>query len=128
LNALDTNHDGMISAEEIAAATASLLTLDKNADGEITGDEMRVRQQTPEERADHMLDEWDTNKDGKVSQAEAPERMVSQFGSIDKNGDGFLDRDELIAYFKTQGNQPRGGGPREAGPSHDGATPAAPKN
>lgn len=126
LNALDTNHDGMISAGEIAAATASLLTLDKNADGEITADEMRVRQQTPEERADHMLDEWDTNKDGRVSQAEAPERMVSQFGSIDKNGDGFLDREELIAYFKTQGNQPRGGGSREAGASRDAAAPAAP--
>jgi Ca2+-binding EF-hand superfamily protein len=55
LNSLDTNHDGVISADEIAAASASLLTLDKNGDGQITPDEMAVRQQTAEERAAHML-------------------------------------------------------------------------
>lgn len=107
LNALDTNHDGMISAEEISAASASLLTLDKNGDGELTADEMKVRQQTAEERADHMLDEWDSNKDGKVARAEAPERMAQQFDQIDKNGDGFLDRAELTEYFGMQGSQPQ---------------------
>ena len=39
--ALDTNGDREISAEELQAATASLLTLDKNADGKLTDDEMR---------------------------------------------------------------------------------------
>jgi Ca2+-binding EF-hand superfamily protein len=113
VNALDINHDGVISAEEIAAATSSLLMLDRNADGNLTPDEMRVRQQTPEDRANHMLDEWDTNKDGKLARAEAPERMAAQFDAMDKNKDGFLDKDELIEYFKTQGSQPRNGGPRE---------------
>ena len=121
LNALDTNRDGTISSEEIAVATASLLTLDKNGDGELTADEIRPRQQTPEERANHMLDEWDTNKDGKISRAEAPERMVQQFDAIDKSGDGFLEKDELIEYFKTQGSQSRNGAPHESGsaaPAH----------
>jgi Ca2+-binding EF-hand superfamily protein len=38
--ALDTNHDGEISAQEIDNAAASLKTLDKNGDGQITEDEV----------------------------------------------------------------------------------------
>ena len=115
LNALDTNHDGILSADEIAAASASLKTLDRNGDGQITPDEMPVRQMNAEERADHMLDEWDTNKDGKLSKAEAPERMAAQFDQIDADHDGFLSKAELVAYFKTQGNgAPRSGVPGSA--------------
>jgi len=39
--ALDTNHDGIIDAEEIAHAAESLKTLDKNHDGKLTADEYR---------------------------------------------------------------------------------------
>lgn len=39
--ALDKDGDREISAEELQAATASLLTLDKNEDGKLTDDEMR---------------------------------------------------------------------------------------
>lgn len=39
--ALDTDHNGEISAEEIANAATSLKTLDKNNDGTITEDEVR---------------------------------------------------------------------------------------
>lgn len=39
-NALDTDHDGVISAAEINNAAASLKTLDKNGDGQITEDEV----------------------------------------------------------------------------------------
>ncbi len=38
--ALDTDHNGEISAEEINHAAASLKTLDKNGDGQITEDEV----------------------------------------------------------------------------------------
>jgi hypothetical protein len=34
--ALDTNHDGVIDASEIANASAALMTLDKNGDGKLT--------------------------------------------------------------------------------------------
>ncbi|MEM8668029.1 MAG: hypothetical protein AAGG48_10965 [Planctomycetota bacterium] len=37
----DTDQDGELSAEEIKNATASLLTLDRNNDGRIGGDELR---------------------------------------------------------------------------------------
>lgn len=39
--ALDANHDGIISASEIANAAAALKTLDKNVDGKLTPDEYR---------------------------------------------------------------------------------------
>jgi Ca2+-binding EF-hand superfamily protein len=103
LNALDTDHDGIISAAEIASAARSLLRLDANGDGQVAPDEMRVRQQTPQERVDDFLAEWDTNKDGKLSKPESPELMEIEFESIDKNGDGFLDQQELMQYFAAGG-------------------------
>ena len=39
VRALDTNHDGVISAQEIANASAALETLDKNGDGKLTPNE-----------------------------------------------------------------------------------------
>ena len=41
LHLFDTNHDGVISADEIAAAPAALKALDKNGDGQLTADELR---------------------------------------------------------------------------------------
>src|SRR4051794_32958063 len=40
LLALDVNHDGILDAAEIANASAALLTLDKNGDGQLTRDEL----------------------------------------------------------------------------------------
>ena len=41
MSALDTNKDGTLSADEIANASESLKTLDKNGDGQLTPDEYR---------------------------------------------------------------------------------------
>jgi hypothetical protein len=38
---IDANHDGVISADEIANASEALKQLDKNQDGQLTRDEMR---------------------------------------------------------------------------------------
>lgn len=43
VQALDTNHDGTIDASEIANASQSLLTLDKNGDGQLTPDEYQPK-------------------------------------------------------------------------------------
>lgn len=101
LNTLDANHDGVLSAAEISAAAAGLLTLDADHDGAVAASEMRVRRQTPAERTTHVLDEFDTNKDGKLSREEVPDGLRSRFAASDKNADGFLDSAELLEMFGT---------------------------
>lgn len=101
LFALDANHDGILSAAEIRNSSNALRALDRNHDGIIEATEMPVRQQTPEERADHLLEEWDTNKDGKLSLDELPDGLRARFTEADKNTDGYLDRAELIQMFST---------------------------
>lgn len=44
---------------------------------------------------ERMLKALDKNGDGKLSQAEAPERMKDRFDQMDANGDGFVDAAEL---------------------------------
>jgi hypothetical protein len=44
---LDANHDGIISADEIAAAPEALKKLDKNGDGQLTQDELRPQRPPP---------------------------------------------------------------------------------
>jgi Ca2+-binding EF-hand superfamily protein len=112
LRALDTDHDGIITAAEIAAAPKTLLTLDKNGDGQLTVSELNPPPATAASRAEHMLDEWDTNKDGKLSKSECPDLIQQQFESIDKDGDGFLSKDEITTYFA---NMPAPGA-RQEGP------------
>jgi caffeoyl-CoA O-methyltransferase len=43
MEALDANHDGELSAEEIAGASKALLKLDKNGDGKLDREELRPR-------------------------------------------------------------------------------------
>ena len=40
--ALDANHDGVIDAAEMANAPAALKQLDRNSDGQLTGDELKA--------------------------------------------------------------------------------------
>jgi Ca2+-binding EF-hand superfamily protein len=115
LAAIDTNHDGIISKDEIAAAPTTLKSLDKDGDGQLSASELRPRQQTPSDRAKHMLDEWDTNKDGKLTKPEAPDRIQQQFDAIDTNHDRVLDEEELVQYFTNMPQQP--GRPQGAGTS-----------
>ena len=57
LPALDSDHDGVISAEELAGSPAALKQLDKDGDGRLTQEEVRPnfgpRQGRPEGREQH---------------------------------------------------------------------------
>ena len=48
---------------------------------------------------------FDANKDGKITQEEAPKRMREFFGRLDRNGDGAITPDELPAERRPEGRR-----------------------
>jgi Ca2+-binding EF-hand superfamily protein len=79
---IDTNHDGAISKEEALAAAQARIDkqfakVDTNHDGLITQEELRAAAQ--------------------ARRAEAKAKAAARFKAEDKNGDGFLSKDEAAA-------------------------------
>ncbi|MFN0122568.1 MAG: hypothetical protein ACKV2V_18890 [Blastocatellia bacterium] len=120
LQAINTDQNEVISGAEINNAPAALRALDKNNDGALRAGEIRPNfgpggrggrgGGNPDEMINHLFEENDTNNDGKLSEAEAPERMREMFSRADENKDGFLTKDEMKKAF-AQGGGP--GRPRE---------------
>jgi len=85
-------------SEELQRAYAYLYKLDKNKDGKLDAKELEAgRKQAWEERVDRLIKRLDANKDGKISKKEAKGMVLEHFDQLDKNKDGFIDRDELLA-------------------------------
>ena len=55
------------------------------------------------ERLTRRMMEHDGNGDGKVSRAEAPARMRDRFDLIDKDGDGYIDKQEIAGFARQRG-------------------------
>lgn len=107
---LDANGDGRIDGEEISRAAEALKALDRDGDGAVTpqeigrphrpdGEALAQRGDGPgPDRAHPLLERLlsaDKDGDGKLSKEEAPERLSQRFDKIDRNSDGFIDREEL---------------------------------
>lgn len=142
--ALDTDGDGVISAEELQNAAASLKKLDRDGDGKLTREEVRPQfgqfggrpgeggpggfgrgeggpPQFNVESFIARLMERDANKDGKLSAEELGERSARLLETGDKNGDGYLDAEELKAIAESMAARFReGGGGRFGGRSGEG--------
>ena len=102
--AIDTDHDGSLSPEEIAAAPKSILTLDKNGDGSITADELRPQQMARpggdgprREGGDGPRREGGPGGEGERREggASPADELLQTLMAFDKNGDGKLTKDEV---------------------------------
>lgn len=96
---LDANKDGKVTLAELTQSKESWLgKVDANKDGVASAAE--VEQSHKARRAEHvarMFEKRDTDKDGRLTQAESqmPERW---FARSDANGDGALTAEELAAH------------------------------
>jgi Ca2+-binding EF-hand superfamily protein len=102
--ALDKNGDGVISRDEAAARpklAKMFEKLDTNKDGVLSKDEMKASKEKIHHQ--HMA-RMDTDRDGKISRAEAAShpKLAENFDRIDTNGDGFLSKEELAAAHKAR--------------------------
>lgn len=140
--ALDSDHDGVISAEELKLTAVSLKKLDKNSDGKLTEDELRPARgpegqggpgAPPQEDLAETLMAFDKNGDGKLTKAELPERMQNLFARADADNDGLLTKDELRKLAASQrapgaggAGRPEGRGRQEGGPGGGPGGPGGP--
>lgn len=138
LEVLDRNGNGKLEPEEIDLAVASLRTLDKNKDGEITIEEIFGPEGTPGRppgrsgepggavrRPQDVPDfgRLDTDGDGKISREEAPERIKDRFDEVDTNKDGYFDKDEQNELIQRMRERFQQGGPRRPGQPGPGGGP-----
>ena len=112
VTALDANHDGIIDSNEIANASAALLTLDTNGDGVLTTNEY-LPPHPPRRGPDNdnftppkplIVSALDANGDGVIDASEIANAPAA-LKALDKNSDGQLTPDEFIGP-----RPPRGGG------------------
>jgi hypothetical protein len=112
IKALDVNGDGTIDSNEIANASAELLTLDKNGDGKLSAEELKPKMDgdfTPPGGGKFptlpIMKALDTNGDGELDASEIANASTA-LKTLDKNGDGELTRDEYMPQF--HGGRPDG--------------------
>ena len=126
LMALDVNHDGIIDSNEIANASAELLTLDKNGDGKLTADEYLpplpkdAPADAPRPPTPLIVKALDANGDGVIDAGEIA-NASAVLTALDKNGDGQLTHDEYLGKRPGPPPQDGNGGNDAGGPPPEGA-------
>lgn len=128
IDKLDSDGDGMISAEEFQPPRhrGMIEHMDVNNDGAVTMEEidqqiadrqtkMADRQVEETARIHAFFNDADTDGDGSVTQEEA---QAAAFKRIDENDDGYLTEEELRKAKPPHGGRHGPGGPGERGGPH----------
>jgi hypothetical protein len=115
MSALDTDGDGTLSADELAAAPQSLRKLDRDGDGDLSSAEVRPSfsggfgppggfsppsagpGQDRSSMMMRMFTQSDRNNDGKLSDDEIPAQMRQRMQLMDSDKDGSISKEEVEA-------------------------------
>jgi Ca2+-binding EF-hand superfamily protein len=105
LKAMDTSHDGLVSADEyIAAAKARFAEMDADHNGKVTIAEMDASRKARGKNiarvtSTSLIQGMDIDHDGKLSEAEFVRNATARFAMMDENKDGYLsDMEMRVGY------------------------------
>ncbi len=121
IDQLDSDGDGMISAEEFQPPRrrGMIEHMDVNNDGAVTVEEINEqiadRQEKETARLHAFFSDADTDGDGAVTREEA---QAAAFNRVDENRDGYLTEEELRKAKPPRGGRHGPGGPGEWGGPH----------
>ena len=101
---LDTNGDGLVTADELEALSAARFTeMDTNGDGVISAEEMLASMQEKAQKrmskgVERMIEKLDEDGDGALSADEMPQRdNTRMIGHLDEDDDGAVSAEEYEA-------------------------------
>ncbi len=113
MDTMDADKNGDISFEEFSKAAGDRFILaDTNKDGKVTVEEMAaaIEKMRAENMAKRMIDKFDTNGDGALTQEEITVGQKKIFALMDKNNDGKVIKDEMPRQGKKGHHGDKGGG------------------
>ena len=97
---IDVPEPAQPNAMELQQAYDTLRKIDSNNDGKVTPEEIAAyREQRRKDRMKDTFEYLDQNKDNKVSKDEARGLWKDDFDKLDTNKDGFLDEKEIQAAY-----------------------------
>ncbi len=129
LRILDADRDGKISKEELAKAGEKFSELDRDKDGSLDARELfgpRPDGNRPGQAnrpgfaaavTERFMEQYDANKDGKLSGDEIPERGKERFTAWDANKDGEVTKEEITEGIQGSADRSRGENNRPRRPS-----------
>ena len=113
IRVLDSDHDTRLSAAEMIAAPAALLTLDRNGDGKLTAEEcganLGISRLPAAEaqkarrlfmRSNPVLLALDANHDGEISPSEI-RNAEQELAQLDRDRNGSIETTEMVPGFVT---------------------------